>query len=246
VSAANGLHAVIVSHGQPSDPAPPEAALAALAAAVAAHLPGWTVRSATLAQPGALAAACAGADRPVVYPLFMADGWFTQTHLPARLADAGALAPRVLSPFGLDPAVQDLATRLVREALARGLGHEGVLLAAHGSFRSPAPAAVARVVAGRIAAETGLAPVAPAFIDQDPRIAEAARDFGPGSICLPFFAAAGDHVTSDLPRALAEAGFRGQVLPALGLDRRVPLLIAQALRAGASAPSATDGVVSAG
>jgi sirohydrochlorin ferrochelatase len=238
--------AVIVSHGQPSDPAPPEATLAALAAEVAAHLPGWTVRSATLAQPGALAAACAGADCPVVYPLFMADGWFTRTHLPARLAEAGAIAPLVLAPFGMDPAVQELTVQLVREALARGQGHEGVLLAAHGSFRSAAPADVARAVAGRIAAETGLAPVVPAFIDQEPRIAEAARDFGPGSICLPFFAAAGDHVSSDLPEALAEAGFRGQVLSAVGLDPRVPPLIAQALRAAASATSATDGVVSAG
>ena len=25
----------------------------------------------------------------LVYPMFMADGWFTQTHLPARLAAAG-------------------------------------------------------------------------------------------------------------------------------------------------------------
>ena len=52
--------ALIVSHGQPSDPDPAEAALAALAAKVAALLPDWRVDSATLAKPDALAKAVAG------------------------------------------------------------------------------------------------------------------------------------------------------------------------------------------
>ena len=47
--------ALIVAHGQPSDPAPAAAALEALAVRVAAHLPGWQVDAATLAQPGRLA-----------------------------------------------------------------------------------------------------------------------------------------------------------------------------------------------
>ena len=66
--------ALIVSHGQPSDPEPAEAALALLAAKVAELLPDWRVASATLAKPDALAAAVAGRARGVVYPNFRA-GW---------------------------------------------------------------------------------------------------------------------------------------------------------------------------
>ena len=47
-------HAVIVAHGQPSDPEPAEAALAAFAAKVDALTGTVSVHSATLAAPGAL------------------------------------------------------------------------------------------------------------------------------------------------------------------------------------------------
>ncbi len=226
-----GRVALIVAHGQPSDPAPPEVEIAALAGRVAAHLRGWRVLSATLACEPALRQAVqdAGGCHMVVYPLFMADGWFTQTHLPERLAAAGASAVTVLAPFGLDPAVQDLTVDLARRAAAKGATE--LLLAAHGSFRSPAPAAVARAMAAKITAETRLARVETGFIDQEPRIAEVARDLGAQAVCLPFFAARGGHVIDDLPQALGEAGFAGALLDPVGLDPRVPALIAAALGA---------------
>jgi sirohydrochlorin ferrochelatase len=219
-------HALIISHGQPSDPARAEAALAALAARVAQHLPGWQVGSATLAAPGAL-------DRAVreigpqgrAYPLFMAGGWFTRVQIPARIAAAGATGWQVLEPLGCDPVVHDLAVNLVRAA-----GPESVLLAAHGSFKSAVPSAIAGHVAARITAETGIRAEA-AFIDQDPQLARA-TGHGPGALCLPFFAAEGGHVTDDIPAALAEAGFQGRCLPALGLAPEIPGLIARAILAG--------------
>jgi len=103
-----------------------------------------------------------------------------------------------------------------------------VLLAAHGSFRSSAPADVAKAVAHLIK-RAGFARAEAFFIDQEPRIATA-TGFGAGSVCLPFFAAEGGHVTDDLPQALGEAGFGGLLLPPLGLDARVPGLIAAALQ----------------
>jgi sirohydrochlorin ferrochelatase len=231
IATSVGRVALVVAHGQPSDPEPPEAEIAALAARVAAHLPGWRVLAATLASEPALrrAVAEAGGQPVIVYPLFMADGWFTQTHLPQRLAAAGAGAVTVLAPFGLDPAVQDLTVDLARAAAAGGATE--LLLAAHGSFRSLAPAAVAQAMAAKIRAGTGLARVETGFIDQKPRVAEVARSLGPRAVCLPFFAARGGHVIDDLPRALAEAGFSGDLLAPVGLDPRVPGLIAAALQA---------------
>ncbi len=231
-------HALIVAHGQPSDPAPAEVELAAIAAAVAAHLPGWHVASATLADPSALARAITN-PTGFVYPMFMSAGWFTATHLPDRLAAAGGADWQLLTPFGLDREVQSLAVTLALNA-TRGQSRPEVLLAAHGSFRSIAPSSVAYEVtrqmlqAGFVRAEAG-------FIDQSPRIAEVAQNFGPDAVCLPFFAARGGHVTDDLPQALAAAGFRGRILPPVGLDPRVPGVIARTLQSAARYAPASAG-----
>ena len=136
--------ALIVAHGQPSAPEGAERAIAALARAVAAVLPGWRVRGATLAAPGALEAALAAlGSRPVpVYPHFMSDGWFVRTRIPQRLAAAGRADCEVLAPFGRDPASAELCLRAAREgALEHGLDPAAttLLIAAHGSpVRSPA------------------------------------------------------------------------------------------------------------
>jgi sirohydrochlorin ferrochelatase len=220
-------HALIVAHGQPSDPRPAGAALEALAARVEAMLPGWSVAAATLAEDGAIAQSVKGRAAGVVFPMFMAGGWFTRVQIPKRLAEAGAaVGPggwTVLEPFGCDPAVHDLCVTLVREAGARE-----VILAAHGSFKSSVPSDIAVHVAGRIGKETE-ATVAAGFIDQEPQVSTLT---GRSGVCLPFFAAEGGHVSEDIPAALAEAAFTGRILPPVGLDARVPGIIAAALVRG--------------
>lgn len=223
--------ALIVAHGQPSDPEPAAAEIAALAARVGRELSGWRVASATLAEPQALSDRIAEmGPSGLVYPLFMAGGWFTKVHLPKKLAEAGGSDWQVLEPFGTDPAVQALAERIVAEALGGDSG--ALLLAAHGSFRSPAPSEVANAVAQRIGLALGLSRSEAAYIDQEPKLS-AAHGFGPEAVCLPFFAAKGGHVVDDLPAALGEAGFAGRILEPLGLDPRVPALIAASLRQAA-------------
>ena len=217
------MHALIVAHGQPSDPRPAAAALEDLAARVQALMPGWEIGAATLAARGGWGGAGGGGGGGVVFPMFMAGGWFTRVQIPKSLAAAGAEGWTVLEPFGCDPAVHELCVEIVREA---GAGE--VILAAHGSFKSSVPSDIARHVAGRIAVGTG-ARVAAGFIDQEPQLS---RLVGARGICLPFFAAGGDHVGEDIPRALAEAGFEGRILPPVGLDARVPGIIAAALARG--------------
>lgn len=215
---------LLVAHGQPSAPEPAAAELARLAGAVMGLLGGRRVGSATLAEAGAVGREVARlGPGGLVYPLFMAGGWFTRIQIPARLAEARAVGWEVLEPLGCDPAVHALAVEIVREA---GAGE--VLLAAHGSFKSTVPSDVAYHVAGVIRA--GVARVEAAFIDQTPQLADA-RGFGPDAVCLPYFAAAGGHVSVDIPAALAEAGFQGRLLPAIGTDPRVPAIIARAIMA---------------
>ncbi|WP_102223689.1 sirohydrochlorin chelatase [Acidimangrovimonas sediminis] len=230
--------ALLVAHGSPSDPAPQEAAMAALAARVAALSPGRVVRAATLAAPGALEQALEGLEAPLVYPFFMAEGWFTRTELPRRLAAAGAEGATCLAPFGADPGLPDLVLHAAEEgAGAAGLDPAGtiVLLAAHGSGRTGpgarASAEGARAMARRLAAgpfegiEVGL-------IEEPPFVGEAARRAGAEgrALCLPLFALAAGHVTGDLPAALAEAGFPGPLLAPIGAHWAVPGLIAAALK----------------
>jgi sirohydrochlorin ferrochelatase len=224
--------AIIVAHGQPSDPAPPEDEIAALAVKVAAHLPGWTVRSATLAQPGALDRAVAGLDAPLVFPFFMADGWFIRSALPDRLSRAGASAPRLMTPFGLLPESFALAASIAAAAATkRGwtTPETTLILAAHGSGRSPYPREAAALTAQSIGKSRAFKAIRIGFIEERPGVDEAAADAGAKSLCLPLFVARWGHVETDLPAALAKAKFTGLLLDPLGTAPEVPGIIAHAL-----------------
>ncbi len=239
--------AIIVAHGQPSDPAPAEAALAALARRVAGHLPdGWRVASATLAMPDALERALAAAPEALIYPLFMADGWFTQVNLPGRLerAGIGAARARILPPMGCDPALWDLAVRAAEEgAQAHGLAPGGcdLILAAHGARNNAEVARAARRIAAHMAARGGFRAVRPGFVEEAPFLPDVARAAAAPALCLPLFAAGGEHVRADVPALLREGGFEGEILPAIGLHVDVPGLIAAALARGGMAGAAAEG-----
>lgn len=230
--------AIIVAHGQPSEPGPAEAEIAALARKVAAHLPAWTVRSATLAAPGALDRAVAGLDAPFVFPFFMADGWFIRTALPDRLARAGARSPRLTTPFGLLPETLALAGDTAAAAAgARGwaIPDTTLILAAHGSGRSPYPSEATALTARTIAGSHAFAAIRCGFIEETPGIAEAANNAGTRALCLPLFVARWGHVETDLPAALRRAAFAGPQLDPIGTEPQVPRIIAEALAAaGAS------------
>lgn len=230
------LQAVIVAHGQPGDPGPQESALQALAAAVTLHLPGATVRGATLAMEGSLEAALDGLARPLVYPFFMAEGFFTGRMLPGRLEKAGRSDARQLPPFGIDPALPALTARVATgAAAAHGIDptEAALLLAAHGSQVSDTSKNSTYAMAERLAALTPFVRIEVGLIEEPPFLAEIARDLG-RALCLPFFALRAGHVTGDIPEALAEAGFEGPLLPAIGEHPDVPALIAAAIRRGAA------------
>lgn len=222
---------LIVAHGQPGDPEPQQRAIEELAAKVARLLPGQEVRGATLAAKGALE----GAWLPgaLVYPLFMAGGWFTKVELPRRLKATGAIDARILAPFGEDPALTALALTMLRdtaEAREWALLDVALLVAGHGSGRSRVPAEATQAFAATLRDQ--VAQVTCGFIEEAPRIADAARGLGPRAICLPFFATPAGHVIEDLPEALAEADFQGVPLPPIGTHPKVPGLIAAAVSQG--------------
>ncbi|AZV79010.1 cobalamin biosynthesis protein CbiX [Parasedimentitalea marina] len=219
--------ALITAHGQPSDPQPPEAALARMAAQVQDLLPMWEIRSATLSAPGRFEAELT--NGAVVYPFFMARGWFTGKVLPGRI---GTISHQMACPFGLDPALPALVAAAVhREAVQRGWTDQSydLLLAAHGSARGPKAAEAAEGFAQALCPVLPNARITTGFVEQDPTVESAARPLGDRAICLPFFAQSGDHSRSDIPQALKAAGFQGAPMQVTGALPGVAVLIAQAL-----------------
>jgi sirohydrochlorin ferrochelatase len=231
--------ALIVAHGAPADPAPQEEVLQALAAATAPHLPaGWRVRGATLAADGALEAALHGLTDPLIYPFFMAEGFFTGTLLPRRLTEAGATNARQTAPFGVDPALPDLMARVALAAAEGRPEDTKLLVAAHGSKVSRTSADSTHAMVAALRPLTGFNRILAGFVEEAPFLADQARALGAG-ICLPFFALEAGHVVGDIPEALEEAGFQGPILPPIGQHPEVPALIAAALmRAAADHPAA--------
>ncbi|MBC9246513.1 cobalamin biosynthesis protein CbiX [Paracoccus sp. 11-3] len=232
------MRAVIVSHGQPGDPAPQQQAIEELAAAVMDQNPGCEVVGATLAMPGALARAAD--DDSLIYPMFMAEGWFTRSELPRRLAQTGTKGARVMRPFGTDAGLPALIVAKAHQAAAScgwRPGETTLLLTAHGSQRSQASFTITTDIAARIAPH--FADVVTGFVEQAPFIADAARGLTQ-AVSLPFFALRAEHVTDDLPAALDQADFTGPRLDPIGLAPEVPGLIAAAIRNAANKDSRND------
>lgn len=223
--------ALIVAHGQPSDPAPAEAALQKLARQVSLRLPDWDINSATMAAKGALQHALMQHSGAAIYPLFMADGWFTGTALPKRLIESGQ--KHLLPPLGLDHRLPALAVDILTQELATRdwqMSETCLIIAAHGGQTSKNPAIAARKFADAINDISNFADIRLGFIEEQPDLSTIAVDAGKRAICLPFFAANGRHVRGDIPAALSMAGFQGITLDAIGHAAQIPNLIAQSLR----------------
>ena len=224
--------AIIVSHGQPSDPFPAEADLADLARNVAAHLPGWQIDSATLANPGALDRALAAVgERPLIYPLFMTDGWFVRSALPKRL---GATPVRILPPLGVDPSLPKLVADFLQAELAARdwkSGETHLLVASHGSGRSSKSKLATEAFVDQLAPLLSFAGVSTGYVEEPPFFGDAAKECPGQALCLPFFAAYGGHVKEDITEALAAADFTGPLLPPIGTLPEIPAFVAKALSA---------------
>ncbi len=229
---APATDALIVAHGQPSNPGPAEDALAALTAKVQACLPDMRLGSATMANGDHLEHMLTGLPEDgMIYPLFMANGWFVQTALRNRL---GKSPYSVLTPLGLEPALPAIACRLVQDAAsAHKMTAEAasIMIAAHGSARGQAAAESANAFATAL---RGLLPeftIQTAFVEQTPHLIDVSQTMAAPCLCLPFFAMDGDHMKDDVRQELTNADFAGPILPALGQTPEIPELIAAALRA---------------
>jgi sirohydrochlorin cobaltochelatase len=149
------------------------------------------------------------APRILVYPLFMADGYFTRIRLPQLIAEAkspGDRIVRTLPPLGLDPALAPLVAAKASSTARSGHHSDqqqvAVILLAHGSTRDAASRRATQELARQVRALDRFAVVACAFLDEPPALEDiVAHSPGP-TVVVGLFAGEGLHGREDIPRLI--------------------------------------------
>ncbi len=176
----------------------------------------------------------------VVYPLFLAEGYFTRVRLPELIGAAEVAQPvTMLPPLGVDPALAGLVLeRAVRVAAARGFAaaETWLVLVAHGSANHASSRRAADHLARRIAMRWRFAGVTAAFLEEVPRIEDVLRAVPGPAVVAGLFAGEGLHGREDLGRLIAAAD-RTDLVPIgnVGTWPELADFVAAALRDGAPA-----------
>lgn len=202
--------AVIVAHGERGG-AFSNAIVKGHADAASKALPGVAVAAGVLSGEPALEAALADVaartdGEILIYPFFMAPGYFVNIKIPKRIADAGLSERcRMLDPFGSSARLPAL---IHEQALTRiaGLGvateASRLLLVGHGSKVSRASAVATETVAARLRELGGFGVVATAFLEEAPFMEEAILGDERPTVVVGFFNGDGLHAAEDVPAAI--------------------------------------------
>lgn len=179
------------------------------------------------------AASGTGATRLAVFPMFMADGYFTRTVLPERIAALGIAVPcTLLPPLGLQPELPDL---MLTDALATadrsGIDPGGarLLVVGHGSKLGPASADATRAVAEAIGRSAPFQRVETAFLEEPQFLADALGGAPVPTVISGFFSGEGMHAAEDVPRAMAQSGCPAVYAGPIGASQALAGLILDAV-----------------
>jgi sirohydrochlorin ferrochelatase len=232
---------VLAAHGDRAGPAPNTTLLshrdALRASGAFRHVAAGVLKGEPMLETALAEAAQSGAAQTFIYPLFMADGYFTKTVLPQRIASAGYGSHcTLLTPLGLDPRLPDLMldqaaatakSAQVSPASARRL------VVGHGSKFGPASAEATRRVAEDLRRAGSFSHVETAFLEEPPFLLEKLCDNAVPTIVTGFFSGEGLHAGEDVPAAILESGanahYAGPVGSSAGIARLVRTSIAVAI-----------------
>lgn len=182
------------------------------------------------------AALAGGAKALAVYPMFMAEGYFTRKVLIQRLAALEIpIDVHVLAPLGADPRLPSL---MLRQALDTASKHgfppdaTRLLIVGHGSKIGPASADATRAVATVVAEERRFARVETAFLEEPEFLDDAlSREGNLPTVVLGFFSGDGLHAAEDVPEAIAETRANAVYAGSIGKLADLPALIRASLTA---------------
>jgi sirohydrochlorin cobaltochelatase len=201
------------------------------------------------------------ADDITVVPLFTANGYFTQTVLPAEMGLTGKYTQRArqiircTSPLNEHPYLAQIVRKRVEDTLAAyALPPEATAVAVIGhSTRRNRDSRKATEAQAQTLRDTALVmQVEAVFLDDSPAINDIyTLTSAPNLIAVPYFLAAGSHTTLDVPRALSlEVGVsQGMVqgrrvfyTPPVGVeDHLLNVILALAQEAGMQVNTAQPG-----
>jgi sirohydrochlorin ferrochelatase len=185
------------------------------------------------------AALASGAKCLVVYPMFMAEGYFTRKVLTQRLAALEIpVDVHVLPPLGADPRLPDVIRADALAAAARaGVEAETarLLIVGHGSKIGPASAEATRAVALAVERAGGFGRVETAFLEEPEFLEDALRrDPASPTIVSGFFSGDGLHAAEDVPDAIAETGAAAVYAGSIAKSDHVTAMIRTAISSALS------------
>jgi sirohydrochlorin cobaltochelatase len=147
-----------------------------------------------------------------IVPLFTAQGYFTQTVIPAEMGLDSPLMIRngriirYTRTLSEHPYLSQIVQQRVRDALqASGAlpGETAVAIIGHSTRRNPESRRATEAQARMIRASEPVAEVVDVYLDDSPGIDEVYRlTSAPTLIAVPYFLAAGSHTTQDVPGEL--------------------------------------------
>lgn len=150
------------------------------------------------------------APRLLVYPLFMAEGYFLRIateRLRTAVRNGGHRTLEILPAFGVDPALAELvARRAAAAASGRGfaVAETMLVLVAHGSLRQRASQAATDLLAERVRRLGRFGGVCGAFLEQPPSLAEVLTGHGGPAVVVGMFIGNGLHGQADLQRLIGK------------------------------------------
>jgi len=242
---AAGAAAVLVAHGERGG-AFSNAILKGHAAAASEALPGVAIAAGVLSGDpvleNALGEVAARTTGPILlYPFFMAPGYFVNVKIPKRLEDAGLAARcRVLPVFGLEGPlpvlIRDNAMRAAQQISSPPEACR-LLLVGHGSKVARASAEATEAVAACLRELGGFARVETAFLEEAPFLNDVVVADTRPTVVVGFFNGDGLHAAEDVPEAVAN--FDGPITYTgpVGAFPEVSDLIARSIAAAVEPPA---------
>ncbi len=168
----------------------------------------------------------------IVYPLFMSDGYYVKRAIPDSLGSGTGQDASdrrkisILRPIGLSPKLPRLVSDMATEA-AQGAGIHcraaRLLLAAHGSSKSPESRNATLAIASAIRNSGLFAGVEAGFLEEEPFLKDQLASIPGPLVTVGLFIGEGMHGAEDLPQAVGECG-RTDVVLAKPLSREPALL----------------------
>jgi sirohydrochlorin ferrochelatase len=232
---------ILLAHGERGG-AFSNAVLLGHAERIAADLTGYHVGAGVLSGEPTLeaamtAAAGATAGPLIIYPFFMASGFFVNVRIPERIGALGlADRCRILAPLS----AAERLPALIRDEAAQQAARLGLdpresrlLLVGHGSKGSRASAEATMMVAACLGEMAGFRQVQTAFLEEAPFLDDAVASVTMPTVVVGFFNGDGLHARDDVPAALenyaAPVAYTGAIGAVAGVSDIIRGEVAKAL-----------------